>query len=136
MSAKTETASNIIDLGHSLLEKESEIELLQQTFTEIGSELDLDKVFRIVAKRARALISAKTLLIPILDNNNETYTYQGGSGENADEIIGESLSIKYGVCGWVLQHKRPWWQGMLNELDEEEKNRWADDVGKTILVPL
>jgi uncharacterized membrane protein YjjP (DUF1212 family) len=66
MSVKTKTVSNIIDLGNSLLEKESEIELLQQTFTEIGSELDLDKVFHIVAKRARELVSAKTLLIPIL----------------------------------------------------------------------
>ena len=136
MSAKTETVSNIIDLGNSLLAKESEIELLQQTFTEIGSELDLDKVFQIVAKRARELISAKTLLIPILDSNNETYTYQGGSGENADEVVGESLPINYGICGWVWQHKKPWWQGMLNELNEEEKNRWADDVGKTMLVPL
>ena len=140
MPVKTETESesksNVINLGNSLLEKESEIELLQQTFTEIGSELDLEKVFQIVAKRARALISAKTLLIPILDCNNETYTYQGGSGENADEVVGESLPLNFGICGWVWQHKRPWWQGMFNELDEEDKSRWADDVGNTILVPL
>ncbi|MFV2004235.1 MAG: EAL domain-containing protein [Gammaproteobacteria bacterium] len=136
MPAKKETASNIIDLNQSLREKNSEIELLQQTFTEVGSELDLDKVFEIVSERARALINAETLLIPLLDDNNETYTYRGGSGKNVDEVIGESLPLEYGLCGWVWKHKKPWWMGMLNELSDEEINLWGKDVGNTILVPL
>ena len=130
------TPSNIIDLSRSLQQKETEIELLQQTFTEIGSELDLDRVFQIASERARELINADTLLIPILDDDCETYTYRGGAGNNAEEIIGESLPIKFGVCGWVWKHKRPWWRGMLDELSEEEKNRWEKEVGNMILVPL
>ena len=35
---------NVTDLRESLLHREAEIDLLQQTFTEIGSELDLDRV--------------------------------------------------------------------------------------------
>lgn len=136
MAAKREIPSNIIDLNHSLQARETEIELLQQTFTEIGSELDLEKVFQIVAERARELINAETLLIPLLDNNNTTYTYRGGSGPNIDEIVGESLPLEYGLCGWVWKHKKPWWQGMLNELNEDEKKLWANEVGQTILVPL
>jgi len=131
-----DTATNIFDLNLDLQQKETEIELLQQTFTEIGSELDLDKVFQIVSERARELISADTLLIPLLDDNCATYTYRGGAGENSKEIIGESLPIAFGVCGWVWKHKRPWWQGMLNELSHEEKNRWEKEVGNMILVPL
>ncbi len=130
------TPSNIIDLSRSLQQKETEIELLQQTFTEIGSELDLDKVFQIASERARELINADTLLIPILDDNCETYTYRGGAGNNAEEIIGESLPLEFGVCGWVWKHKRPWWRGMLDELSGEEKNRWEKEVGNMILVPL
>jgi diguanylate cyclase (GGDEF)-like protein len=130
------TPSNIIDLSRSLQQKETEIELLQQTFTEIGSELDLDRVFQIASERARELINADTLLIPILDNNCETYTYRGGAGDNVEEVIGESLPIQFGVCGWVWKHKRPWWQGILDELSEEEKNRWEKEVGNMILVPL
>ena len=130
------TPSNIIDLSRSLQQKETEIELLQQTFTEIGGELDLDRVFQIASERARELINADTLLIPILDDDSETYTYRGGAGNNAEEIIGESLPIKFGVCGWVWKHKRPWWRGMLDELSEEEKNRWEKEVGNMILVPL
>ena len=127
---------NIIELNRSLKQKETEIGLLQQTFTEIGSELDIEKIFQIVSERALELIDAETLLIPILDANCETYTYRGGAGKNAAEIVGEALPIEYGVCGWVWKHKRPWWRGMLNELSDDEKNRWEHEVGNMILVPL
>jgi len=128
--------SNVIDLSKSLEEKEAEIELLQRTFTEIGSELDLDRVFHIVSERARKLIDAKTLLIPLLDENCETYTYRGGSGENAEEIVGESLPLEFGICGWVWKNKKPWWRGVLKDLSEEERNLWEDEASNVILVPL
>jgi len=133
---KKENSLNIIDLSNSLQQKETEIELLQQTFTEIGSELDLDRVFQIVTERALKLIDAETLLIPLLDDNCETYTYRGGAGKNADEIIGESLPLEFGVCGWVWKHKKPWWQGVLDDLSDEEKNCWEQEAGNMILVPL
>lgn len=131
-----EASSNIIDLSLSLQEKETEIELLQKTFTEIGSELDLDKIFQVVSARARALIQAETVLIPLLDANHETYTYRGGSGVNAEEIIGESLPLEFGICGWVWKHKKAWWQGVLEELDENERTKWEREVGNIIHVPL
>jgi len=129
-------SSNVIDLSRSLQQKETEIELLQKTFTEIGSELDIEKVFRIVSERALELIDAETLLIPLLDDNCETYTYRGGAGKNADEIVGESLPLDFGVCGWVWKQKKPWWQGMMNELSDDEKNHWEQEAGNMILVPL
>lgn len=134
------TARNIapdaIALSKSLEEKEADIDLLQQTFTEIGSVLDLDKVFEIVSVRARELINAETLVIPLLDDGLETYTYRGGAGKDASEIVGESLPINYGVCGWVWEHKKPWWKGMYDELEESERGLWNDDPGSIILVPL
>ena len=130
------SSSNVIDLSQSLRDKECEIELLQRTFTEVGSELDLVRVFQIVSEQALKLIDAETILIPLLDDNHETYTYRGGAGVNVEEIIGESLPLEYGVCGWVWKHRTPWWQGMLDELSEEEKNRWEKEAGSMILVPL
>ena len=131
-----ENSANIIDLSRSLQQKETEIELLQQTFTEVGSELDLEKIFQIVSERALELIDAETILIPLLDRNCETYTYRGGAGKNIGEIVGESLPIELGVCGWVWRHKKPWWHGMLDELSDDEKNRWEQEIGNMILVPL
>ena len=136
MVNKPNKKSNVIDLNQSLKDREIEIDLLQKTFAEIGSELDLDKVYQIVAERARTLVHAETLLIPLLDENCETYTYRGGSGKNADEIIGEALPLEFGVCGWVWKHKRPWWRGVLDELDDDEKNLWEEEAGTMIMVPL
>ena len=126
----------ILDLSESLLHREAEIELLQRTFSEIGSELDLERVFQIVAERARQLIKAETVLIPIIDYDSDSYTYRAGSGKGADEIVGESLPLDFGVCGWVLRHKKPWWRGVLEELSEAERNRWEKEAGTYILVPM
>lgn len=136
MPDNTGNSLSIGNLQESLLHREAEIDLLQQTFTDIGSELDLVRVFQIVAERARALVKAETLLIPILDENCETYTYRAGSGKNTEEIIDVSLPLNHGVCGWVWKHKKAWWRGILNELDEEERNRWEKDAGTLIMVPL
>ncbi len=136
MQAQKENNDNIIALNRSLQDKEAEIELLQQTFTEIGSELNLGRVFEIVAQRARKIIAAETLLIPLLDNNCETYTYRCGAGKNTEEIIGESLPLDFGICGWVWRHKKPWWKGVLDDLSEHEKNHWEAQAGSMIMVPL
>ncbi|HDZ77825.1 MAG TPA: diguanylate cyclase, partial [Gammaproteobacteria bacterium] len=136
MNTKKKVPSNVIDLSRILRQKETEIELLQKTFTEIGSELNLSRVFQIVSERARTLIDAETILIPILNYDSQTYTYRGASGKNAEEIVGESLPLNFGVCGWVLKHKKPWWRGMLDELSDDEKNRWEKKVGNILLVPL
>ena len=136
MSDRKNNNRNVSDLRESLQHREAEIDLLQRTFTEIGSELDLGNLFQIVAERARELVKAETLLIPILDQNCETYTYRAGAGTDIDEIVGESLPLDYGVCGWVWKHKKAWWRGMLDELNDEERNRWEKRAGTLILVPL
>ncbi len=136
MTGKQLQVVNTQDLEKNLLNREAEIELLQETFSEIGSELDLERVFQIVAERARDLVHAQTLLIPILDENCETYTYRGGAGLNAEEIIGESMPLDFGICGWVWRHRKAWWRGVLDELDDVERNFWEKEAGSVILVPL
>lgn len=116
--------------------REREIELLKETVTDVGGELDLDTVFQLVAERARELIQAETLLIPVLDDNAEQYTYRAGAGNNAGEIVGQSLPLDFGVCGWVWRHKRAWWRGVLDELEPIERNRWESEAGTLILVPM
>ena len=119
-----------------LKQREYEILLLTETTQAIGSQLDLDKVFDIIAKRARELINSETLLIPILNKDFTEYTYRAGDGANVEEIVGETLPLDFGVCGWVWRHRKPWWRGMLNELSEEERNNWESEAGTLIMVPL
>ncbi|WJW76741.1 EAL domain-containing protein [Thiohalobacter sp. IOR34] len=123
-------------LQAELRQREYEIDLLRETATAVGSELNLDKVLQLIAERARELIDAETLLIPILNRECDEYTYRAGAGRGVEEIVGESLPLDFGVCGWVWEHKRPWWRGMLDELSEAEKNRWEKEAGTLIMVPL
>lgn len=126
----------ILFLESELRDREIEIALLKETAEAVSSELDLEKVLQLVADHARKLILAETVLIPILNEDSTEYTYRAGCGKNADEIVGQSLPLEFGVCGWVWRHRRPWWHGVLAELDEAERNRWEKEAGSVVLVPL
>ena len=123
-------------LREELSARESEIALLLETSQAIGSELDLDKVFATIAERARLLIKADTVLVVLLSDDKSAYTYRAGTGLNAEEIVGQTLPIEFGLCGWVLRNQRPWWRGTLSELNVEERNRWEHEAGTVLLVPL
>lgn len=127
---------HIKELEAELKQREYEIQLLTETTQAIGSQLELEKVFGIIAQRARELIHSETLLIPILNKEFTEYTYRAGDGANIDEIIGETLPLDFGVCGWVWRNRRAWWRGVLDELSEEERNRWESEAGTLIMVPL
>lgn len=126
----------ILFLESELHDREIEIALLKETAEAVSGELDLQKVLQLVARRARELILAETVLVPILDEGCAQYTYRAGCGKNADEIVGESLPLETGVCGWVWRNKRAWWRGVLDELDESERNKWEKEAGSILLVPL
>ncbi|MDO8706182.1 MAG: EAL domain-containing protein [Sulfuricaulis sp.] len=133
---KQDDKQRIEFLEGELRKRETEIALLKETSDTVSSELQLDSVLSIVAERAQRLVDAETVLIPILDQSLSQYIYRAGCGKNAAEIVGESLSLSIGICGWVFRHKRPWWHGVLSELEVEERNQWEHEAGTVILVPL
>lgn len=123
-------------LESELHDREIEISLLTETADAIHGELVQQKVFQLAVERARTLIMAETVLLPVVDENGTEYTYRAGCGKNSDEIVGQSLPLDMGVCGWVWRHKRPWCQGVLDELEPAERNKWEKQVDSIILVPL
>ncbi|MHB1085228.1 MAG: EAL domain-containing protein [Thiobacillus sp.] len=123
-------------LEDELFLRNQQIALFKEVVTAVRKRLDLESIFQLVATFAQGLIHAETVLIPVLDEDSTQYTYRAGAGVNANEIVGESLDINLGICGWVWKHRRPWWQGVLNELSEQERNQWEKEVGNIILVPL
>jgi len=123
-----------LELRAARLEKEKHA--LLEMGEVLVSELDPDRLLRLVAEKTRELIGARRVLIPLIDDDLKTYSYRAGCGEHTDEIIGESLPIGMGVCGWVWKHRRPWWHGVLEELNLDERSRWEAQVGNTLLVPL
>ena len=126
----------IIDLELKIRQRENEIAVLKETSDAAAHQLDLDKLLNLVAERAQNLLNAETILIPVLNKDCSEYTYRAGYGKNTSEIIGQTLPLDFGICGWVWKHKKPWWQGVLNELEPNEKNQWEKQAGSYIMVPL
>ncbi|HED33733.1 MAG TPA: diguanylate cyclase [Gammaproteobacteria bacterium] len=128
--------NKVESLEKSLHDREIESTMMIEVAQAVNSGLSLQSIMDLTAHHAQQLIQSESLLIPVLDKSCETYTYQAGCGNNAEEIVGESLPLDYGVCGWVWKNKRPWWKGVLDELEENERNRWEKEAGSIIMVPL
>jgi len=136
-SDSDKTAHDVIrQLQCQLHQKEAELDMLREITTLIGGETNLQKVFDLVAERARDLIQAETVTIPILTADQSSYTYRAASGQNAEELLNANLPIEIGICGWVLRHRRAWWRDVLQLLSENERNQWEKEAGTIILVPL
>lgn len=123
-------------LKQALAEREIEIDLLLETSKALSIDFDIPGLLQTIADRARKLLNCKSVLIPILDKECTEYTYMAVSGEHSSEILGESLPLEFGVCGWVWRHKRAWWHGVLDELDPKERNVWENNARNILLVPL
>ncbi|VAW78388.1 diguanylate cyclase/phosphodiesterase (GGDEF & EAL domains) with PAS/PAC sensor(s) [hydrothermal vent metagenome] len=134
--ADNATRKRIRELEDLLHQKEAELALLTEIAEIVASEEGLDSAFATIAERARTLLTAKTVTIPLLSADQTSYTYRAAAGLNAEELSGAELPIEVGLCGWVLRHRKPWWRGTLDDLEEHERNLWEKRAGNAILVPL
>jgi len=130
------TWEQIRELEKALRHKEAELALLTEISKIVASEEGLDAAFNIIAERARELLGAATVTIPLLSRDQTHYTYRAAAGLNAGELTGAELPIEVGLCGWVLRNHKPWWRGTLENLEENERNYWEKQAGNIILVPL
>lgn len=124
------------ELRDRLRQREAEIAMLSELTEVIGSEYNLQKVFDLVAVRARELLHAETATIPVLSPDQKTYCYRAADGNHADELRFAELPIETGICGWVFRHRKAWWKGVLDQLEESERNQWEKEAGTVLLVPL
>jgi len=77
----------------------------------LGGETDLDVVLELVAKRGRALVSARTLLIEL--EQGESLVVAAGAGELPDGVLGERVAKRETVASAALRTRR------TQDLDDE-----------------
>jgi len=124
------------DCGRALLLQGEEFSRLLSVSKLIVSELDLTKVFNLVASNAREIVNAELVVVPILNDGRDQYTYVAASGADADIVLGKKLSANVGMCGWVLQHKRSLLFGEISTHWMGEKTPWEAGQQSAVLVPL
>ncbi len=87
----------------------------------VGGETDLDVILELVAKRGRALVSARVLLIELCDR--EELLVAAGAGELPPELIGGRVTMKDSVAGQALRARR------TLRLDDELNRARFDEHG-------
>lgn len=112
------------------------LDLLKMISDELSTELDLEKLLVLVAEKARELIEADTLIIPIIDTERKNYTYKAASGKNSELILGQVFPVSVGMCGWVLSKREPLIFGDNLPWLMDEKTRWEEGMESALLVPL
>ena len=87
----------------------------------VGGETDLDVILELVAKRGRALVSARVLLIELCDR--EELLVAAGAGELPPDLIGGRVTMKDSVAGQALRARR------TLRLDDELNRARFDEHG-------
>ncbi len=87
----------------------------------VGGETDLEVILELVAKRGRALVSARVLLIELCDR--EELVVAAGAGELPPDLIGERVTMKDSLAGQALRARR------TLRLDDELNRARFDEHG-------
>jgi diguanylate cyclase (GGDEF)-like protein/PAS domain S-box-containing protein len=114
----------------------AELALLLGMGERLVAELDLDSVLALVADAACQVVQAETLVVPMIDRDRQTFTYQAASGKYGTMIRGATFPIHEGACGWVLQHQRPLLFGEAGGFELDSSARWQPGMASSLLVPL
>jgi signal transduction histidine kinase len=103
----------------------------------VGGETDPEVVLQLVARRGRALVSARTLLIEL--RRGEQLEVAAGAGELPAELIGKSVPVKDTVAAHAMRTRRiQRLEDKLNRsrFDEHGLGQLGVDAGDGIVVPL
>jgi PAS domain S-box-containing protein len=123
-------------LARELSRQREEFSLLLDVSKLIVSELHLETVMQLVADKARDIVQADLVLVPMLDEGRERYTYLAGSGDEAAGVRGESFPVRVGMCGWVLRNQRSLLFGEGCPYPMDETTTWERGQQSALLVPL
>lgn len=124
------------NLADQLATANHQLELIKMVTDELVSELDLDKLLILVARKAQDLIQSETLVVPILNDQRDHYTYKAAEGKNASLIMQQTFPVNVGMCGWVLSNKKPLIFGEGLPWLMDEKTTWEQGMESALLVPL
>jgi len=130
------SALETTESGRVLLRQREEFSRLLSVSKMIVSELDLARVYEQVADSAREIVHADTVIVPMLNEGRDQYTYAAASGVDADIVRGSSFGAHVGMCGWVLRNSRSLLFGETSTHWMDDKTPWEAGQQSAVLVPL
>jgi two-component system, NarL family, sensor histidine kinase DevS len=100
----------------------------------VGGETDLDRVLELIAKRGRALVNARAVVILLEDRGQLTVVT--AAGEIDDAVIGRRLPVADSIYGQVLQSRRPERIGDLPSRLRTVRHAIGVEASAALAVPL
>src|SRR4051812_2244632 len=100
----------------------------------VGGETDLDRILELIAKRGRALVSARTVVI-VLEDKGELEV-AAAAGEVGAAVVGRRLPLEGSLYGDVLRTRRPERIGDLPARLRRTKHTIGVDATTALAVPL
>lgn len=99
----------------------------------VGGETDLDRVLELIAKRARALVEARALVILLRDGDE--LSVKAVAGQIGSDVLGKRISIDGSISGHVLRSRHP---ERLGNVRDRLRHALADSVDAQtgLFVPL
>ena len=79
----------------------------------VGGQTDLSAILELVAKRGRALVSARALVIELLDG--EQLTFAAGAGDLPEGLVGQQVGLENTVASAALRSRQS--QRLTDELN-------------------
>ena len=123
-------------LREELKKTQHHLQCVNDVVRDISSLLDLDQILAVVAEKARQLIGAGQMIVPIVDEDRQIYSYLAASGKNSALILGQSFPLNVGMCGWVLSNRQPLYFGEGSQSLMGKNVAWAQGMESALLVPL
>jgi len=133
---QSKSSKEIKDLQQKLSIAERQLGIIKTVTDDLLTELNLEKLLNSVAEKAREIISAETLTIPIIHSDKNKYTYKSAIGKNSADILGVTFPVTTGMCGWVLSNQKPliFAKNLIWSMNEKEV--WEEGMDSALLVPL
>jgi signal transduction histidine kinase len=97
------------------------LEATTQIARAVGGETDLDVILELVAKRGRALVSARALLIELTQRNE--LVIAAGAGELPADLVGQSVALSGTVASHAMR------TGRAQRLEDELNRARFDEHG-------
>jgi two-component system, NarL family, sensor histidine kinase DevS len=125
---RTETRRR--ELERAVRGLEGAIEIAQA----VGGETQLDRVLELIAKRGRALVEARSLVIMLLEGDE--LVIAATAGEASADLIGQAVPIEGSIAGQVLRSGRSERFANLGDALPISLARYGVDARSALDVPL
>jgi two-component system, NtrC family, sensor histidine kinase KinB len=99
---------SVDDAFESIRQRLKMLETLEEAQGRLASETDPDAILERLAETAARIIKAETLAVTMLSEDRRTLRYEYTYGKHAADLLGAVFPIENaGLCGWVLENRKP-----------------------------